>query len=32
MENKNIIVGIYNNKLSKNNKYNALVGLDIISK
>lgn len=31
LENKNIIVGIYNKKLSKNNKYNALVGLDIIN-
>lgn len=31
MENKDIIVGIYNKKLSKNNKYNALVGLDIIN-
>lgn len=30
VENKNVIVGIYNKKLSKNNKYNALVGLDII--
>ena len=32
LENKNIIVGIYNKKLSRNNKYNALVGLDIINK
>lgn len=31
LENKNVIVGIYNKKLSKNNKYNALVGLDIIN-
>lgn len=31
VENKDIIVGIYNKKLSKNNKYNALVGLDIIN-
>ncbi len=31
-ENKNVIVGIYNKKLSKSNKYNALVGLDIINK
>lgn len=31
LENKNIIVGIYNKKLSRNNKYNALVGLDIIN-
>lgn len=27
---KNVIVGIYNKKLSKTNTYNALVGLDII--
>ena len=32
LENKNIIVGIYNKKISRNNKYNALVGLDIINK
>lgn len=31
LENKDIIVGIYNKKLSKNNRYNALVGLDIIN-
>ena len=31
LENKNVIVGIYNKKLSKNNRYNALVGLDIIN-
>lgn len=31
IQNKNIIVGIYNNNLSKNNKYNALIGLDIIN-
>ena len=31
VENKDIIVGIYNKKLSKNNKYNALIGLDIIN-
>lgn len=28
---KNVIVGIYNNRLSKNNTYNALIGLDIIN-
>ena len=27
---KNIIIGIYNDKLSKNNKYNALLGLEIL--
>ena len=27
---KNVIIGIYNNKLSKNNKYNALLGLEIL--
>lgn len=32
LENKKVIVGIYNKKLSRNNKYNALVGLDIINK
>lgn len=31
VENKKVIVGIYNQKLSRNNKYNALIGLDIIS-
>ena len=30
-ENKKVIVGIYNKKLSRNNKYNALVGLDIMN-
>jgi stage II sporulation protein GA (sporulation sigma-E factor processing peptidase) len=30
VENKKVIVGVYNKKLSRNNKYNALVGLDII--
>ena len=29
--NKKVIVGVYNKKLSRNNKYNALVGLDIIN-
>lgn len=28
---KNVIVGIYNKKLSKTNTYNALIGLDIIN-
>ena len=28
----NVIVGIYNKKLNKTNKYNALVGLDVIEK
>ena len=27
---KNVIIGIYNNRLSKNNTYNALIGLDIL--
>lgn len=27
---KNVIVGIYNNRLSKSNSYNALIGLDIL--
>ena len=27
---ENVIIGIYNNKLSKNNKYNALLGLEIL--
>ena len=31
VENKKVIVGVYNKKLSRNNKYNALVGLDIIN-
>lgn len=31
VENKKVIVGIYNKKLSRNNKYKALVGLDIIN-
>ena len=26
---ENVIIGIYNNKLSKNNRYNALLGLEI---
>ena len=30
-ENNKVIVGVYNKKLSRNNKYNALVGLDIIN-
>lgn len=29
---KDVIVGIYDKKLSKSNKYNALIGLDIINK
>lgn len=29
---KNVIIGIYNNKLSKKDKYNALIGLDIIER
>lgn len=29
--NKKVIVGVYNKKLSRNNRYNALVGLDIIN-
>lgn len=28
---KNVIIGIYNGKLSRNGKYNALVGLDILN-
>lgn len=32
IENKNVIVGIYDKKLSKINQYQALVGLDIINK
>lgn len=28
---KNVIVGIYNKNLSKNNTYNALIGLDILN-
>lgn len=32
MQNKNVIIGIYEKNLSRNNKYNALVGLDIINK
>lgn len=31
VENKKVIVGLYNKKLSRNNKYNALVGLDIVN-
>ena len=27
-----VIIGIYNKKISKNNKYNALIGLDIIER
>ena len=27
---ENVIIGIYNNKLSKNNRYNALLGLEIL--
>lgn len=30
--NKNVVIGIYENNLSKSNKYKALVGLDIINK
>lgn len=29
---KDVIIGIYNKKLSKKNKYNALIGLDIIER
>lgn len=29
---KNVIVGIYNKKLTKDNKYNALVGLNLLEK
>ena len=32
MQDNNIIIGIYEKKLTKNNKYHALVGLDIIEK
>lgn len=32
IENDNVIIGIYGKNLSKNNKYNALVGLDLIEK
>ena len=28
---KNVIVGIYDNKLSKNNMYSAIVGLNLIN-
>lgn len=31
VQNKKVIIGVYNKKISKNNKYNALVGLDIIN-
>jgi len=27
---QNIIIGIYDNKLSKNNEYNALIGIDLL--
>ncbi len=30
IKNENVIVGIYDKKLSKTNKYNALIGLDLI--
>lgn len=30
IERKNIIVGIYNKKLTKDNKYNALIGLNLL--
>lgn len=30
--NKNIVVGVYDKKLSKSNKYNALIGLEILEK
>jgi len=29
-EKNNIIVGIYNKKLTKDNKYNALIGLNLL--
>ena len=32
IQHNNVIIGIYEKKLSKNGKYNALVGLDIIDK
>lgn len=32
IKNNQVIIGIYNNKLSKNNKYHALIGLDLIEK
>ena len=32
IKNDNVVIGIYNKKFNKNNKYNALVGLDIIEK
>lgn len=32
IQNNNVIIGIYENKLCKTNKYNALVGLDLIEK
>ena len=32
INNKNVVIGIYDKKLSKTNKYNALVGLEIIDK
>lgn len=31
-ETKNAIIGIYNSKLSKTNKYNALIGLEILER
>lgn len=31
-KNKDVIIGIYDKKLSKNNKYNALVGMEVIEK
>lgn len=30
IERKNVIAGIYNNKLTKDNKYNALIGLNLL--
>lgn len=30
MEKQNVIIGVYNNKLTKDNKYNALIGLNLL--
>jgi len=32
IKDNNVIIGLYDKKLSKNNRYNALVGLDLIEK
>ena len=30
IKSKNVLIGIYDKKLFKNNKYNALIGLEIL--